>query len=255
MKIRLDVLFLVFMFIFAKQGSCDESGEARLLFYQGNSYYSEEKFEEAISYYGKVLDSGFESGPLYYNLGNAYFKNGFLGKAILNYLRAKRFMPKDSDLRSNLDYAQSLIKGGRVIAKRNWFSRVFFGFADSFSLNRIVLFSAVLYFILSLLIISIIVIKNLRRLFGYISGMGTILIILCLSIFFAQFYKTVIQKQAVITAQVSDAKFEPFDDATTFFILNEGEGVTIIASKKDWIKVKRPDDKQGWIKRSTADQI
>lgn len=255
MRVRLAALLLALIFIFAKQGNCDEPGEVRLLFYQGNSYYSEEGFEEAITYYEKALDSGFESGPLYYNLGNAYFKNGFLGKAILNYLRAKRFMPKDADLRSNLDYAQSLIKGGIIVPKRDWFGRMFFGMVDSFSLNRITLFSAVLYFILSALVILIIVAKNLRKLCSYISGILAILLILWLSIFFTQFYETIVQKQAVITVESSDSKFEPFDEATTFFTLNEGEGVTVIASKNDWVKIRRPDGKQGWIKSSAVEPI
>lgn len=255
MKIRLVALLLTLIFIFVKQGSCSELGEARLLFYQGNAYYSEEKFEEAIAYYKKVLDLGFESGPLYYNLGNAYFKNGFLGKAILNYLRAKRFIPRDADLRSNLDYARSLIKGGIVVPKRNWFGRMFFGLAGSFSLDRITLFSAVLYCVLSALVVLIIVTKTMRKVFAYISGLIAVLLVICLSIFCAQFYKTVIQKHAVITAQDSDSKFEPFDGATTFFRLNEGESVTIVTLRKDWIKIKRSDGKQGWIKRYAAEWI
>ena len=63
MKIKLIILFLVMLFVFTGQGVCDESSNARQLFYQGNIYYSKEKFEKAIVDYEKALDSGFESGP------------------------------------------------------------------------------------------------------------------------------------------------------------------------------------------------
>lgn len=246
--IKLGIFFSLVIFIFVKQANPDELNDARLLFHQGNAYYSEERFEEAITYYEETLSLGFESGPLYYNLGNAYFKHDFLGKAILNYLRAKRFIPKDADLKSNLNYAQSLIKGGSVVPERKWFARIFFNAADSFSLERITLFSVTLYFILSTLIILFILIKNLRRILTCIIGAVLAFLVLYVAIFFTQFHKTIIQKQAVIIAESSDSKFEPFDDATTFFTLNEGEGVSMVASRKDWVKIKRVDGRQGWIK-------
>ena len=77
-----------------------------------------------------------------------------------------------------------------------------------------------------------------------------ILLIISLSLFSVQFYKTVVQKEAVAIVNTVDSKFEPLEDATTFFVLNEGESVTVIASKKGWLKIRRPDNKQGWVKES-----
>lgn len=48
-----------------------------------------------------------ENGRLFYNLGNAYLMKGELGRAILNYRRAARFIPNDANLHQNLDYARS----------------------------------------------------------------------------------------------------------------------------------------------------
>ena len=38
------------------------------------------------------------SGRLFYNLGNAYFKAGELGRTVLNYNRAQKLMPYDKDV-------------------------------------------------------------------------------------------------------------------------------------------------------------
>ena len=67
--------------------------------------------DNSIVVYENILKEGFSSGELYYNLANSYFKNEQLGKAILNYERAKWFLPRDNDLEFNYQHARSLIKG------------------------------------------------------------------------------------------------------------------------------------------------
>ncbi len=255
MRVRLVVLFLALAVIFAGSVFCDQLNQAELLFYQGNTHYSEEKFDQTVADYEGALTLGLESGPLYYNLGNAYFKTGSLGKAILNYLRAQRLMPADADLNSNLRYAQSLIKGGRVLAQRNWLTRMFFKAARSFSLNKITLLSAGFYVILSILLILMILVKALRKIFVYTALPLLIALLFCLSLFLTQFYQTVVYRAAVVIAESADFKFEPFDEATTFFTLNEGESVTAGRAKQEWIKAKRADGKQGWVRQSDIELL
>ena len=81
----------------------------QLEFYQeGNRLYQEGDFEGALSSYLRVVEAGFESGEVYYNIGNAYFKVGDLARAILYYERARRLRPGDEDVLANLDLARSL---------------------------------------------------------------------------------------------------------------------------------------------------
>jgi tetratricopeptide (TPR) repeat protein len=51
-----------------------------------------------------VLDPA--NGKLLYNLANAHFLAGDLGRAILNYRRAEQFIPDDPNLRHNLAHAR-----------------------------------------------------------------------------------------------------------------------------------------------------
>ena len=65
-------------------------------------------YREAILRYEAIVKSGgVRNGKLYYDIGNAYFRLGDTGRAILNYKRAELFMRNDGNLRQNLDYARS----------------------------------------------------------------------------------------------------------------------------------------------------
>jgi tetratricopeptide (TPR) repeat protein len=81
-------------------------------FGQAEALYQEERYSEAIEVYESIRAGGIEDGVLYYNLGNAYFKSGRLGFAILSYERALKLLPGDEDVRANLAFASSLVSGG-----------------------------------------------------------------------------------------------------------------------------------------------
>jgi len=65
-------------------------------------------YREAILHYEAIAKSGgVRNGKLYYDVGNAYFRLGDTGRAILNYKRAELFMQNDGNLRQNLEYARN----------------------------------------------------------------------------------------------------------------------------------------------------
>src|SRR5512147_2306099 len=90
------------MLLFALAGRADET---MLQFEQGNQYYRNAAFADAVKTYELILATGRESAALYYNLGNAYFKMQNMPAAILNYERALRLAPGDEDIRYNLRLA------------------------------------------------------------------------------------------------------------------------------------------------------
>ena len=75
-------------------------------FAMANKFYESKDYDSAIRLYESVLKQGTESAALRFNLGNAYFKKGDLGRSVLNYLRAKRLDPTDEDIRHNLEFAR-----------------------------------------------------------------------------------------------------------------------------------------------------
>ena len=131
-------LFTLVTLVFISGAFAEKENLAK--FYEANFAYKEGEYAKAILVYEEVLQDGLESGSLYYNLGNSYFKDEKLGKAILNYERAKLFMPRDGDLVSNYQYARSLTDSRMLGLRKPFAVRVLQNYQNSFSCREIILF-------------------------------------------------------------------------------------------------------------------
>ncbi len=83
-----------------------EPEEARDLLDAATRAYEASDFSGAISAYERLRTMGYAGADILYNLGNAYFKGGDLGRAIANYERALLLAPRDRDLIENLELAR-----------------------------------------------------------------------------------------------------------------------------------------------------
>lgn len=81
---------------------------AHEVLFRANQDYLQGRYEEAAQGYESLLSRGEINGHVLYNLGNAYLRNGELGRAILHYRKALLLLPRDGDLKANLAYARSL---------------------------------------------------------------------------------------------------------------------------------------------------
>jgi hypothetical protein len=73
-----------------------------------------------------ILSDGFKNGAIFYNLGNAYFRAGDFGKAILNYRKAKLYRPRDPYVQANLQQALAMAPGRLIDQTDSWWTRVLF---------------------------------------------------------------------------------------------------------------------------------
>ena len=99
-------------------------------FFQANKFYSRGEYQKAVSTYEKIIASDIKAGNIYYNLGNAYFKLGRKGKAILNYERALKFIPGDEDLSANLKFVRSTLAGAQPKEDLRWLEKIYVSFRD-----------------------------------------------------------------------------------------------------------------------------
>lgn len=86
------------------------AASAMSLAQRADSAYSAENYRLAIDLYQQSIATDGVSGEVYYNLGNAYYRDGKLGQAVLSYERSLRINPTDADARDNLAFVRSRIQ-------------------------------------------------------------------------------------------------------------------------------------------------
>lgn len=222
-------------------------------FQDANLFYKNEQYDRAIETYEKVLQDGFESGELYYNLGNSYFKKGDLGRALLNYERAKVFIPYDGDLRSNHNFVRGILNVPARSGTAPWFFRWLDRSFDGFALNGLTILVSALWISILVLLSLMLWLTGLRKIAVWLAGiLGVFLVVSLLALSRkAGFY----ERGAVVVAPGVEAKFEPRQEATTHFSIPEGSSVSVLDRSADWAKVRRHDAKIGWVHASSIEAI
>jgi len=105
MSFKLKNIFLILVFITTSIFSyCSTNFE------QGNQFYLEGKYKEAIEVYEFIAENGLETENLCYNTANAYYKNGDLGKSILYYEKTLKINPNNTNAFHNLQLANTKIE-------------------------------------------------------------------------------------------------------------------------------------------------
>jgi hypothetical protein len=248
MRMRIGIFILIVALAVSLKGFCEDINAAQTLFSQGNVHYIKGHFQEAIRAYEAVRRKGFESGQLYYNLGNAYFKTGALGEATLNYLRARRFLPRDPEVRANLAYVRSQEQGPffhEALPVR---------LARLFTLNELAGMSSTLYFLFAACLVCMFLLKKKRTLFRWCTGVTGVSLVAAVFFFLVNLH-TVHTRRAIVISESVQSRFEPFEEATVFFRLSEGTPVKVLSSEGGWVKVRRGDGKQGWVKRQDVESL
>ena len=111
----------------------------------GNRLFEEKLYDSAIAVYLQVVDQGLESASLYFNLGNACFRDGDLGHAILYYLRARRLDPGDPDIVANLDFARRFTSVRMEGVELNPISSLFESIVQPYHLNSLAWLASALF--------------------------------------------------------------------------------------------------------------
>jgi len=263
-KIFVTIIF-TFVFILgesdtqAQKPAADESkltggSHPDILFAKANQSYLNDRFSEAADYYEQILKAGFESPSVYYNLGNAYFRIGQIGRAILNYERALKLDPDDDDIFYNIKFAQTQT-ADKVESLPGLF---IFGWWD----NLLSLFPLtiwiVLFFIFYYLFVAcagfyLIPQNLLSPKFSYVAGIIVLLIsILMLLISSAKAQKHSSDDYGIIISQSVSVKSSPDENSPDSFLVHEGLKVKIEDSFKNWLRIKLADGNDGWLPKKSV---
>ena len=227
------------------------------VFDQANQYYQQGEYELAVETYQKIIVEGFESGPLYFNLGNAYYKLGQLGPARLNYERASKYLKNDEALQENLQLISLRLVDQIEPIPQFFLSAVWDQIVDFITIDALI-------WIVAGLLWLVLIVFSVRYYFRS-HGRGDRFKLLFAFIFVIFIFFTLISIQniynleseqyGIIMKSSVTSRAEPKIGATEVFILHEGTKVKIERNTGDWYEVRLADGKTGWLEHTTLEII
>ena len=224
----------------------------------GVQAYTDGKFSDASAAWTSIEESGQKSAKLYYNLGNAWFKQGNYPKAILNYERALRLDPSYSDARYNLEFTSNFVQDKiepvpEFILKSVARKVCYVMGSNAWAVIFLVLLAAALVMGLLFLLGSSVG----KRRAGFYCGIVLLLLSAgALSFSIWQKSDSVKTDTAIVMSPVSSVKSSPSSGSSKdLFVIHEGTKVTILDEVGSWKNIALADGRQGWIPASDIEII
>ena len=239
------IFFIIFL-VFTSNQVIDD------LFQKSNDYYTNGDYQNAVNGYLDVLDSGFESAELYFNLGNSFYKLNNIPDSNFYYEKAKSISPNDDDILTNLIFAKNLridkIEILPITQMQNFKLSILNLFSEkgwSISLISLIWF-------MSFAFIFYIISKDskFKRLYFTISIVFIILSSLTLFINFEKKKLSEI-KYAIVYDKEIEVWSEPNNISELKFLLHEGTKVKQLDVIEDWVNIQLENGTLGWIQSSS----
>ena len=233
--------------------------EATNQFTQGNDLAAKDHaaaadlWRKAAARLERVTDEGgISSGPLFYNLGNIYFRIGDVGRAILSYRRAQLYMPNDRNLRANLEFARRARQDNVQTQESTRVLKTLFFWHYDFSLRlREGLF---LGFACAFFLLGTIRVFWRRNWLCWVMGVA-----ICLAVLFGASLGisewslsrhrpgVILDSEVVARKGDSDSYDRAFEDP-----LHAGTEFTLDESRGAWLNIRLADGQQAWIPAASA---
>jgi tetratricopeptide (TPR) repeat protein len=218
-------------------------------FTKANQEYAQGHFAEAISGYETLVRAGQWSANLFYDLGNAYFRVGDFGRAVLNYERALALERHHPEATANLQIARD--EAHALELQQSWPER-YLQFA---SVNEYSIAAAIAFWLAVFAIVMLIFAR--RRSATLIATLMLYLVVSAVAIYAVYTLERGSNGSAlaIITGKEVQSRLATADTANSVLALPLGSEVKILSTRGDWIYAALPNNLRGWIPAKDAQQV
>lgn len=218
-------------------------------FARGNAEYAAGRFKEAAELYESEVAAGETNAALFYNLGNAWYRTGDLGRAILNYQRALALEPRHPEAAANLRLARD--KARALELRKNWWE----GIATRATMTHYAVTAATGFWVAAFA--AAVLLFQPRRSATAIVVCVFGLLTCGLAIASAYVLETGTRGRAlaVVVDKKVDARLATADNANTVLTLPPGSEIKILSKRGDWIYAALPNEQRGWIPAKAAERV
>ena len=250
MKKLINTILLALVFVAVKAAPVDSLQKA-------NELYAANEYAKAIQLYEGVVAQGYESAVLYFNLGNSYYKNGEITKAILNYERAKKLAPNDDDIQFNLELMNQFVVDKIEPLPHPFFVKWLENIINLFTTNQWAKISLIGFVLALILALTYLFSRNLtfRKLSFTLSIVVLALTIITFVFSAKQKSKLTKHNHGIIFNPTVTVKASPAEGGTDLFVIHEGLKVQLIDSLNNWIEIRLEDGNTGWVQQDVLQII
>lgn len=250
------LLILFFIFFCSATLLANDSTDLQV-FKSANLLYEEGDYKEATERYQRLLDKGYISDDLHYNLANSYFKTEDIAPAILHYERALKINPRNEDAINNLRIANEKtvdkIEQVPVLFFYRWYKNAVNLFhVDTWAKITIaLLFLGLFCFTLYLLSQTI----RIKKLAFYSFSLALILGLISWFMAAQQERLLKTKEYAIIMNPTVTISSSPSEGSSQLFVLHEGSKVKIKEEIDEWYRVALPNGNEGWVEKTELEAI
>lgn len=246
---RANPLLLVYaIMLFALPCSPSVKGEnpAQAHFEQGNKFYEERKYSEAISEYHWLEAKNKISSHVLFNMGNAFFKNGEIGRAINAYANAAVLSPRDPDIHANLEFTRDSISSSISVVPGP-----FENIITRLSLNEVSWLAMIFFWLWLALLILPQWRPKLRGKYKTTTRIcGALFLfwaawLVSASLLYSTQTAIVVQREAIV-------RLGPLDESQTAFTAPDGTELKVLGQRSGWIQVADRQERSGWVRQGSV---
>ena len=230
---------------------------AQSLTEQAAAAYQAGEFAKAVDLYEQIARQEGTSAELYYNLGNAYFKDRQYPAAILNYERALLKDPGMGDAKANLALAQLQITDKITPTGEFFLTTWVNALRDTLSSNAWGYWGAATFVLCIIGLLLYFFDRNvvLRKL-GFFGGLACLVLCIVANLFsYEQMQKHEAHDHAIVFAPTVTVKSTPADSGTDLFVVHEGTKVRIRTTLGEWSEIALADGNVGWLPTKDIEKI
>ena len=224
-----------------------------------NELYEHGRFAESAQLYEQLVAQEMGSSAVYYNLGNAYYQQGELGQAILNYNRALTLDPRDADIQTNLALARSqVVDQFGIEAADDIYSIYTTAVHSNLTVNQTAVLALIFWFVFAIAIIAIRQMQagKLRTYLKIGTAVAGIFFLIATFSLGNRLVEQMTTDHAVIVATEVNVTSGPGDQYATQFTLHNGAEVELVEARGQWAKLALPGgETAGWLPANTIEAI
>ena len=218
-------------------------------FDKANQEYAQGHFKEAIGGYEALVPFGQWSANLFYDLGNAYFRTGDFGRAILNYERALALERHHPEAAANSQIAGDEARALEI--EQSWPERYLqFASVNQYSVAAAVAFWAGAFCTVALIFA--------RRRSARLIALSILLFSVCVLAVLATYeidHGSKGRALAIVTGDNVQARLATADTANSVLALPPGSEIKILSTRGDWIYAALPNNLRGWIPAKSTELV